>query len=177
MAKKRVLLVNREFQFRYTLVAVLVGIISTCLSCVVILYPLYQFEILRIPAFLPTPILGVMVLAVAVNILFIWLIGIAVTHKLAGPMYSMARTLRRIEEGVWTGHLTIRKDDEMHYLVRSLNGMIDSITDACKSDLSAVRQLKKLINSLPASEDEAETLRIILEKLENSYEQRLLVDR
>ncbi|MCX6129316.1 MAG: hypothetical protein NTX25_09680, partial [Proteobacteria bacterium] len=58
--KQRLILINRDFQFRYTGAAVLVGLLSTTLTCSVILYPLYQFEILRIPRFLPWPILIVM---------------------------------------------------------------------------------------------------------------------
>jgi hypothetical protein len=93
---KRIFLVNRDFQLRYTRAAIGVGILSTALTTTIILYPLYTFEILRIPRFLPTPILATMAMACLVNIVFLAIMGIFVTHKIAGPMYSLVRHFRLV---------------------------------------------------------------------------------
>ena len=107
--RKSMVLINRDFQFRYAGAAVGVGVLSTVISAVLILYPLYTFEILRIPKFLPLPILISMVVAALLNITLIGLIGVYVTHSIAGPMYSVVREFRRVESGDWTSTMRQRK--------------------------------------------------------------------
>src|SRR6186997_212279 len=94
---KRIYLINRDFQMRYTLAAVVVGLLSTILTLIILLVPLYTFEILQIPRFLPLPIFGIMAMAAFVNILSVGLMGVFITHRIAGPMYSLVRSFRRIE--------------------------------------------------------------------------------
>ncbi len=70
MAKpsKRIYLINRDFQLRYAYAAVFVGLMSTIVTTTVLLYPLYKFEIVRIPQFLPLPIMSAMVAAALINV-------------------------------------------------------------------------------------------------------------
>lgn len=139
--RKRIYLVNRDFQFRYTGAAVLVGLTSTALTIFIILYPLYQFEILRIPKFLPLPILGTMFAAALINIILVGLMGVIITHKIAGPMYSMVRQFRRVENGQWYGRMGLRPDDEMKYLVRNFNEMLHGIQRQSQGDLEILDQM------------------------------------
>ena len=107
--RKRLYLVNRDFQLRYSGAAVIVGILSTALTVILILYPLYQFEILRIPRFLPTPILLIMAVAALINVSLVGVLGIFITHRIAGPMYSLVREFRKIEEGTWKVEMRLRR--------------------------------------------------------------------
>lgn len=157
--RKRIYLVNRDFQFRYTGAAVVVGLMSTLLTIVILLYPLYQFEILRIPRFLPVPILLVMALAACVNIVLVALMGIFVTHKMAGPMYSMVRQFRRVEAGNLRSRMGLRQDDELRYLVRNFNAMLDALQAQSAEDC---RQLEAVLASLDTGPGEA---RVSAEKL------------
>lgn len=156
--RKRIYLVNRDFQFRYTGAAVVVGLMSTLLTIVILLYPLYQFEILRIPRFLPMPILLVMGFAAGVNIFLVALMGIFVTHKMAGPMYSMVRQFRRIEAGNWRGRMGLRQDDEMRYLVRNFNAMLDSLQAQSAEDC---RQLEEVLAALGDGEARASAEKLL----------------
>jgi hypothetical protein len=143
--KQRLILINRDFQFRYTGAAVLVGLLSTVLTTSVILYPLYQFEILRIPRFLPWPILGVMAMAALLNVLLVGFMGILITHRLAGPMYSLVRQFRRVEEGRWYGQMKIRDGDDMRYVVRNFNAMLDAINKQTQMDFEKLRHVRELL--------------------------------
>ena len=51
MKRQRIYLINRDFQLRYTGAAVAVGILSTVFTSFIVLFPLYQFEILKIAQF------------------------------------------------------------------------------------------------------------------------------
>ncbi|HET9239544.1 MAG TPA: hypothetical protein VFO10_19945 [Oligoflexus sp.] len=152
--KQRLILINRDFQFRYTGAAVLVGLLSTGLTTSVILYPLFQFEILRIPRFLPWPILGVMAMAALLNILLVGFMGILITHRLAGPMYSLVRQFRRVEEGRWYGQMKIRDGDDMRYVVRNFNAMVDAINKQTQMDFEKLRHVRELLVSTGMNESE-----------------------
>ena len=168
---KRVYIVNRDFQFRYIYLAVVVGVISTAITASVILMPLYQFEILRIPKFLPAPILWSMVGAVCLNILFIGLVGVFVTHKIAGPIYALVRSLRALEEGKLVDEVRVREGDDLKYLVRSFNGMVSSLRSRAEKEASIVEKIWLDIeasNGLPSEE-----MKESLGELRNFYRFRL----
>lgn len=141
--RKKVYLINRDFQFRYAGAAVVVGLISTILTSLVILYPLYSFEILRIPRFLPLPILFVMLLAAVLNIFLVGFMGIFLTHRIAGPMYGIVRYIRQIEEGDLCGRVKTRDGDELGFVVRNLNAMLDSLCNKAENELQSIRALRE----------------------------------
>ncbi len=150
--RKRIYLINRDFQLRYSYTAACVGIVSTLVTAIVLLYPLYVFEILRIPRFLPWPILGIMVVAAIINISLIGFMGIFITHKIAGPMYSLVRSFRKIEMGRWAGHLTVRDGDELKYVIRNFNQLIDGLVEIGRQDVSIIDEvLSKLSSDEPTS--------------------------
>jgi hypothetical protein len=152
--KQRLILINRDFQFRHTGAAVLVGLLSTALTTSVILFPLFQFEILRIPRFLPMPILAAMGMAAVLNVLLVGFMGILITHRLAGPMYSLVRHFRRVEEGYWYGQMKIRDGDDMRYVVRNFNAMLDAINKQTHMDFDRLRHMRELLVSDKATESE-----------------------
>lgn len=172
--KQRLILINRDFQFRYTGAAVLVGLLSTTLTCSVILYPLYQFEILRIPRFLPWPILIVMIVAALMNIGLVAFMGILLTHRLAGPMYSLVRQFRRVEEGRWYGQMKIRDGDDMRYVVRNFNAMLESLNKQAHMDFDKLRQVRELLVSEYISDpDKVSKTLIELKVLDERMRERL----
>lgn len=148
-ARKKIYLVNRDFQLRYAYAAVVVGFLSTIVSVVALLYPLYQFEILRIPRFLPVPILAGMVLMVLINIGIVATLGLFITHRIAGPMYSLVRSFRRIEMGLWAGHMRLRQGDDLRYVVRNFNQMVDGLVQTGRND---VQKLDELIADIEKSQ-------------------------
>jgi hypothetical protein len=147
--KQRIYLVDRAFQFRYIWAAIGMGFVSTGLTALVILYPLYTFEILRIPRFLPWPILGAMLLAVVINIVSIGMMGLIMTHRVAGPVFGMIRQLRRVGMGIFTGELRVRPGDELQPLVRNLNNMIESLAKLTTADLARVAEIRAALETGP----------------------------
>lgn len=138
-ADKKIVLINRDFQLRFTIIAVFLGIISTIFTAVTILYPLYAFEILRIPRFLPPPVLFSMILAMLLNISAIAFFGIFITHRIAGPMFSLVRRLRFGEEGQYRGHVFLRQGDELNYLARNMNAFFDSLVQRTEEDRAKIK--------------------------------------
>ena len=163
--RKKLYLINRHFQFRFMWLAVTVGLFSTVLTTVIILYPLFVFRILRIPEFLPLPILGVMALAALVNIALISYLTITVTHRVVGPLYNLVRNMRRFESPHWNGHIRVREKDELQYVMRNFNSMVDNIVTAVNKDLAVLeksnensKEIKILTKSLQKRTEEFRSL-------------------
>ncbi len=169
--RKTMVLINRDFQLRYAGAAVIVGIMSTVISTLVILYPLYTFEILRIPRFLPTPILLSMLFAAFINIAMVALIGVYVTHSIAGPMYAIVREFRKVEQGDWSGDMRQRKNDDLRYLVRNYNAMMGALRNQGNYECEELQKLKSLIEKSEAL-DKPELLDIIV-MMEERWSDRL----
>ena len=172
-SRKRIILVNRDFQLRYAGAAVGVGLITTTLSVFVTLFPLYIFEVLRIPRFLPLPILGGMGIALIINVASVFGMGIMITHRIAGPMYSIVRHLRRIGLGYFGVHMRLREGDDLRYVVRNVNDMIDSLKFLTKQDLDSIDKTTKLVDAGDMPAVKAELLEFrqrIAERLEQKDE-------
>ena len=173
--RKTMILINRDFQFRYAGAAVIVGVISTIVSSLVILYPLYVFEILRIPKFLPAPILLSMLFAAFINIAMVALIGVYVTHAIAGPMYAIVREFRKVEQGDWTSKMRQRKNDDLRYLVRNYNAMMDALRNQGNYEYEELIKLRALIEK--SSCDEKSELLEVVSMMEDRWCDRLEVSR
>jgi methyl-accepting chemotaxis protein len=167
--RKRIYLINRDFQLRYSMAAAVVGLVSTALTATVLLFPLYQFEILRIPRFLPLPILAAMGCAALLNILLVGLLGVFITHRIAGPMYSLVRNFRRIEMGLWAGHLRIREGDDLRYVVRNFNQMVDGLVHTARTDVAEIAEVESELSRVNA--EPAVVARV--HALKRRFEQRL----
>lgn len=148
--RKKLYLLNRHFQFRFMGLAVVIGSFSTILTTVIILYPLYTFRILQIPEFLPLPILGVMVFAALINVALISYMTVTVTHRIVGPLYNLVKNMRRFESPNWNGHIKVREKDELKYVVRNFNNMIDRIVDCIDKDLERLKGSKPQLQTVVA---------------------------
>ena len=143
-AKKKIILVNRDFQLRYAYAAILVGFASTLLTAFVILVPLYYLGILRFDMPLPTPIIASMVFASIVNIAVIGVFGVYLTHRVAGPMYSLVREMRRVGLGGWGQVLKTRETDDIQFLVRNFNEMTEGLVNMTREDIVLLDQCAEL---------------------------------
>lgn len=168
---KRIYLINRDLQLRYTYAAVLVGMVTTILTAIIILYPLYSFEILRIPKFLPLPILISMIFASIINILMVGYFGVIITHRIAGPVYALVKAFRRIGYGHWLGYLQVRQYDDLKYLVRHFNEMVDHLVDFAKKDIVHIQEIISLAQD--TSLDNKDLIIMKLKNLESRIQDRL----
>lgn len=145
---KQMLLINRDLQFRYVRVALVIGLVATILSGTVILWPLYQFEILRIPRFLPWPIMIGMVAALVINMVCVMFMMIVISHRVAGPVFALSREFAEIGRGVYGGQLKSRKYDDLQFLVRSFNDMSQSLKHLSMDDMAIISRQLELMGEL-----------------------------
>jgi nitrogen fixation/metabolism regulation signal transduction histidine kinase len=67
--------------------------------------------------------------ALSLLVVLIWLAGIVVTHKIAGPVYKMKRMFRQVGEGNLALHERLRKGDEMQDFFESFDQMLGQLRD------------------------------------------------
>lgn len=158
---KRVFLINRDFQLRYARSAVLVGFFSTILTVVLILFPLFQFQILRFPNFVPFPFVVGMIIAASVNFAMVAWFGILMTHRVAGPMFSLTRQFRIVQNGSYVAEFKVRENDELKFVIRNFNEMIAALHDVTRSDIAKMDKIVAALSESPATPAlaDAESLR------------------
>ena len=146
--RKRIILVNRDLQFRYARLGLLVGFTSSILSALVILYPLYKFQILNVPNFLPIEFMGAMAAAVLINMMMITYLGVIITHRIAGPIFALSVEFAEVGQGIFGRELQCRRSDDLKYLIRSFNEMSINLKNITHDDLACINLLIEKTDNL-----------------------------
>lgn len=93
-------------------------------------------------------------------------VGIVATHKIAGPAYSMRRTLSTIADGKLPRVRALRKGDELQAVAEELRRMAASLRQSEEHDLGVLQEI------LPALDDRPEA-RTGIEQLIQRKKERL----
>lgn len=153
-------------------IALAVGLGSTIVTLAVVLIPLFQLQIIRFPNFLPTPFLIGMILAAGSNFLTVAGMSIFITHRIAGPMFSMVRYLHLVKERNAKVPLRVRENDDLRFLVRNINDFFGYLNTLCLEDKGSIEEALRLIQSSDA--DSRAGAIEILEKLLRDLDDRLI---
>lgn len=170
---KRILLVNRDFQLRYAGAGLLAGLVSTIITAFLIIYPLFAFKIVTIGIFLPWPIILAISGAIVINCFLQISFGIALTHRIAGPLFNLLRYLRMIGRGHWNVKMRQRKNDELAIVVRHLNEMSEELTKAVGQDIEDINNIQNLINETNLSADNVQSIKNHLDEISKRLAKRI----
>jgi methyl-accepting chemotaxis protein len=170
---KKIWLVNRDFQLRYTGAGLAAGFISTFITATLILYPLFTFKIITIGLYLPWPIFACMILAAILNAIVQMWFGIVLTHRVAGPMFSLIRHVRRIGAGRWNIKMRQRPGDDLQMVVRHLNEMTDHLVQMTHQDLESLDKIKTGLIQFNGEIGERDFLLAAIDNLTKTLSQRI----
>lgn len=170
---KKIFLVNRDFQLRYTGAGLVAGIVSTAITATLILYPLFTFKILTVGMFLPWPIFAGMAIALILNIVVQLFFGIVMTHKVAGPMFSLVRYIRKISSGQWNVHMYQRSGDDLQMLVRHVNELSENLVIVANNDLEALARIKSEISQVNTEQARKDFILSNIDKLISDISHRV----
>jgi methyl-accepting chemotaxis protein len=73
--------------------------------------------------------LGSVVGGLSLLVVLIGLLGIFITHKVAGPIYKMKRLLKEVGQGKLTFYGGLRKGDELVHFFETFQQMVDSLKE------------------------------------------------
>ncbi len=156
LSRRRTFLVDRRFQLKYTFIIVFVGVaVSTLLGYFIYRLTLENTKILMLDPEMQDKVsmfdtavifyfVGFVVLMALV--LFIW--GIVITHRVAGPIFIVSRFLRQIADNLVPPDRQLRKRDEFQEFFDTYTAMVNSLKkqhrDECECLTRCVVQLSEI---------------------------------
>ncbi|MBW1741582.1 MAG: methyl-accepting chemotaxis protein [Deltaproteobacteria bacterium] len=163
--KRRKYIVDHEFQYgmirKMAILAVLIVVVS--LSSLALIYHLYgdvQVEIIQPVPFalsesggtieeqstileLLWPVLSISLLA---TLVVIFVFGVVISHRMAGPVYSMRRALAEMARGDLSRQVHLRKKDAFKPLAKDINGLKERWR-------MSIQELKRLCRELESGDN------------------------
>lgn len=150
--RRKTYVVDRQFQFKYTAIIVLIGA-AIALVCGYFIYEAWRenTELLEISNAITSEInaresskvfwaVGIFV-ALEVVGLFLW--GILVTHRIAGPLFLIDRYLNAVREGQLPDIRPLRRRDELQTFFDSFSATVDAIRERETEDSEAIAEALK----------------------------------
>ncbi len=151
--RRRVFLVDRKFQLKYTGILVLVGVVvSAILGYFVIRLSREATQLLNMDPDLMAEAakfdtvalyyLGGFIVVMAV-FLFMW--GIWITHQVAGPIFIISRYLRQIADGSIPKTRPLRRGDQLQEFFETFGAMLNSIKQRNLEEAEALSKAAALM--------------------------------
>lgn len=160
MAKRRrQYIVDRSFQLKYTLLTALVGGLIAVIFGKWMLEAhrentnlLMMNELLQMDDALKQELLAadqhLLWIYVGITVLMmvaLGLLGVLVTHRVAGPAYIMGRYLTVIAEGAYPSLRPLRKRDELRGFFESLNMAVEALKERDRTEADALEKAIALL--------------------------------
>ena len=79
------------------------------------------------------------------------LIGMFLSHRIAGPIYRMEKFLTGVSQGDLTTHLTLRPKDELKPLAEGINTVVDSLRSSVAVEKKILDNLRTELSNLEAA--------------------------
>lgn len=125
---KRTYIVNRELQLKFAGSALIMGIACTGSSLGILLISFYSFGIWQGQR-LPLPVLLAIFAALIVNLSGIVLASILSTQRIVGPLFNLLKQFQRVSRGDFKAYARFRTSDEIHYVARRFNEMLQRLDE------------------------------------------------
>jgi nitrogen fixation/metabolism regulation signal transduction histidine kinase len=92
-----------------------------------------------------------LIVALGILVVALWLAGIVITHKIAGPVYKMKRQIRDLQKGNFKVPSPLRKGDELKSFFDAFNDMVESLRARQRGEIERIdATLEALDKEVPA---------------------------
>ncbi len=170
--KRRQYFINRKFQAGFILKFVLVLILGAILSVAITMFTTQatltsSFEGSKLViektslAILPSVILTNVITTLIVGV-FVIIITLLVSHKIAGPMFRFEKDIEEISQGNLQKQIHIRNGDQFGSVARNLNEMVEKLNvklSEVHQDLARIAEEAVAQNLPQAFQDDLEKCR------------------
>jgi methyl-accepting chemotaxis protein len=175
---RRRYVVNRDLQLRFAWSAVLVGLVSSSVSSFMILLAFWSFNIWQGQR-LPAPVVMIIGVVMLTNVMGIYIVAVLTTQRIVGPLFNLMRQFQEVARHNLTVRAHFRKRDELQYVARRFNEMVDSLEShdrAIYGRLFAIdSKLSKLLDQDKSSD--AATIRASLVETKAALREIIADDR
>ncbi len=181
-SRRKNYLIDRKFQLNFTfrfLLIIIIFVLLTGFSIIMVYYIKYQSgksffdnylvivkegEAIEITNMfiITAPVIIISSLIIA---LFIFIYGILYSHKIAGPIYRVRKTLESINKGFLDFKVKLRKKDKFRDLEEHLNNVINTFSNEFSmlkrynTDLLAkIKEIQTVLSKSPFDREKANNL-------------------
>lgn len=179
-------LIAKGFQLRFAFLLSIVGIVVTAVVGIILFIVLAKTQTLFLKAgVVSSPdviefvrqqrslyMYSLLSVFVGVTVVLLML-GIFVSHRLAGPIFALSRRMNDVAQGNFTVTLHLRKTDEFQELKDKFNTLVKGLQNQVKGELikvdSVIESLKKVLEQRTVSGESAENLRSAFIELQSYY--------
>ena len=158
-------IIEKDFQYRFTVKICLIGGSMILGYGGLLLYMIrINYDMLVQNALIQMPdIVGslqreyrllsmILVLVLVFVIGFLFIIGLLLTQKIAGPLMGLQKRLNEFGEGRLGVRLRLRKDDEFHNIASAFNQAMETHDHKSHTLQESLQKLKELIRSKKTDE-------------------------
>jgi len=96
---------------------------------------------------------------------FFVILGILLSHKIAGPIYSIGRYIDGLKNGDYSRGLTLRKRDELKDLAKKISLLRDRLKENRDNRINAADQIISLLEKQNLAQNDLEVIKVKLEQL------------
>lgn len=125
---RRNYMVNRELQLKYAGSALVMGVVCSLSSFAILLVSFWSFGIWQGQR-LPLPVILAIVISILVNLVGIMVTNILSTQRIVGPLFNLLKQFQRVARGDFKAHAKFRANDEIHYVARRFNEMLNRLEE------------------------------------------------
>jgi methyl-accepting chemotaxis protein len=136
---KRNYLVNRDLQLKFAGSALIMGLVSAGSTVGILLIAFYSFGIWQGQR-LPLPVILAIALALIVNLVGILLTSILSMQRIVGPLFNLLKQFQRVSRGDFKAHAKFRTSDEIHYVARRFNEMLQRLEERENEIFASIEQ-------------------------------------
>ncbi len=166
--KRRIILIKRSLQMKYAAVM----FILFALAAFTVWWEVYQSlsglsdsGLITDPNLMTmvTKISTVVFMKVGALLILVWILSIALSHFVAGPIYRFETSLKTLRTGDLTHRVFLRKRDELKNLAQEFNDTINVLQTNVLNDRKKIEGLAARLQGLAGKVDSAELQSIIAE--------------
>lgn len=125
---RRNYMVNRELQLKYAGSALIMGVVCSVSSFAILLISFWSFGIWQGQR-LPVPVIMAIFVSLLVNLVGIMVTNVLSTQRIVGPLFNLLKQFQRVARGDFRAHAKFRANDEIHYVARRFNEMLNRLEE------------------------------------------------
>lgn len=149
--RRKKVFVKRKFQVLYVGYIILFMVFAALISGATVFHTLFSILGEKLAGIYPEgrlmAIFGKTMLILGRNLLiltpFIIVIGIFLSHRIAGPIFRIEKVMEEIGNGNFKMRLAIRKSDQLHEMVEAVNKMTELLDTKDTLEKEAARIIAK----------------------------------
>jgi len=177
--RRRQYLVETRFQLKYVGLILLLMYLTGIVCSYLVYYTGMMFMGEKLASVYPQGRLVSIVNVVNVRILvslvlatpLVAIIGIFLSHRIAGPWYRMEKFMISVVSGDLTSLITLRKNDELIPLANRINDLVESLRTTIKSEKAhlnnAFVEFEQMKKSAGLQQIDASSINLGIKKLES----------